>query len=107
MTAATRDVDARSLTVRLKEAARELGAAVAFMDVLPRAHVIEKLRQQRRNSVAVRAELLAMIPDFPGRYEAPHATDLLELWSGVFDNLSTWTDGILARLEAGGYHMTD
>ncbi|MET7771016.1 helix-turn-helix transcriptional regulator [Nocardia sp. NPDC005366] len=85
----------------------ELGAGIAFMDALPRAHVIEKLREQRRNSVAVREELLAMIPDFPGRYEPPHATDLLELWSGVFDNLSAWTGGILARLEAGEYRMRE
>lgn len=79
----------------------ELGAGIAFMDALPSVHVIEKLREQRRNSAAVRDDLLAMIPTFPGRYEPPHATDLLELWSGVFDNLATWTGGILARLEAG------
>lgn len=85
----------------------ELGAAIAFMDALPRAHVIKKLREQRRNSDTVRAELLAMIPDFPGRYEAPHATDLLELWSGVFANLTAWTGGILARLEAGEYHLRE
>ncbi|MEV0296302.1 PadR family transcriptional regulator [Nocardia sp. NPDC050710] len=85
----------------------ELGAGIAFMDALPRAHVIEKLREQRRNSAAIRDELLAMIPSFPGRYESPHATDLLELWSGVFDNLSGWTGSVLARLEAGEYRMSD
>lgn len=85
----------------------ELGAGIAFMDALPRAHVIEKLREQRRNAAAVRDDLIAMIPTFPGRYGPPHATDLLELWSGVFDNLSNWTGGVLERLEAGEYRMSD
>ncbi|MFD0363036.1 PadR family transcriptional regulator [Nocardia sp. GCM10030253] len=85
----------------------ELGAAIAFMDALPRAHVVEKLREQRRRSEAVRTELLAMIPTFPGRYEPPHATDLLELWSGVFGHLAGWTGGLLERLEAGEYRMSE
>ncbi|WP_280261187.1 PadR family transcriptional regulator [Nocardia abscessus] len=86
---------------------QELGAGIALMDALPRSHVIAKLREQRRRSEEVRADLLAMIRNFPGRYEAPHATDLLELWSGVFENLSTWTEGVLARLEAGEYRMPE
>ncbi|NEW50566.1 PadR family transcriptional regulator [Nocardia cyriacigeorgica] len=85
----------------------ELGAAIAFMDALPRAHVIDKLREQRHRSTEVRDGLLEMVPDFPGRHDAPHATDLLELWSGVFENLSGWTSGVLARLEAGEYRMAD
>ncbi|MBH0779859.1 PadR family transcriptional regulator [Nocardia bovistercoris] len=85
----------------------ELGAGIAFMDALPRAHVVAKLREQRRNSAATRDQLTAMIPEFPGRYEQPHATDLLELWSGVFDNLSAWTGRVLDRLEAGEYPMSD
>ncbi|MFI6166638.1 PadR family transcriptional regulator [Nocardia sp. NPDC051052] len=86
----------------------ELGAGIAFMDALPRAHVIEKLREQRRRSDEVRTSLLAMIPDFPGgRAEPPHTTDLLELWSSVFGNLAGWTEGLLERLEAGEYRMPE
>ncbi|MFI9405004.1 PadR family transcriptional regulator [Nocardia sp. NPDC052316] len=85
----------------------ELGAGIAFMDALPRAHVIEKLREQRRRSEEVRTGLLEMIPDFPARGEPPHATDLLELWSSVFGNLAGWTDGVLARLESGEYRMSE
>ncbi|MBF6257431.1 PadR family transcriptional regulator [Nocardia farcinica] len=85
----------------------ELGAAIAFMDALPRAHVVARLREQQRNAAAVRDDLLAMIPEFPARHEVPHATDLLELWSGVFDTLTRWTGGLVARLEAGEYHMSD
>lgn len=85
----------------------ELGAGIAFMDALPRAHVIAKLREQREGSRAIRDELLAMVGDYPGRYEPPHATDLLELWSGVFDNLTGWTAGVLDRLERGEYRMAD
>ncbi|MEV0246956.1 PadR family transcriptional regulator [Nocardia sp. NPDC050712] len=85
----------------------ELGAAIAFMDALPRAHILAKLREQQRNSAAVRDALTAMIPEFPGRHEPPHATDLLELWTGVFANLAGWTGGLIARLEAGEYRTTD
>lgn len=85
----------------------ELGAAIAFMDALPRAQVIDRLREQQRNAATVREQLLAMIPEFPGRYEVPHSTDLLELWSGVFENLSGWTGRLLARLEAGEYTLAD
>ncbi|WP_069162537.1 PadR family transcriptional regulator [Nocardia altamirensis] len=86
----------------------ELGAGIAFMDALPRAHVIEKLREQRRRSEEVRASLLEMVPTFTGgRYEPPHTTDLLELWSGVFGNLAGWTDGLLERLESGEYRMSE
>ncbi|MFE3442984.1 PadR family transcriptional regulator [Nocardia sp. NPDC059180] len=96
-------LDAALISVDMEE----LGAAIAFMDVLPRAHVIDRLREQRRLSREMRDDLLAMVPEFPGRHEAPHFTDLLELWSGVFENLSGWTSGVLARLEAGEYRMAD
>lgn len=85
----------------------ELGAGIAFMDALPREHVLAKLREQRRRSEEVRTGLLAMIPDFPTRHEPPHSTDLLELWSGVFGNLARWTDGLVARIEVGEYRMPD
>ncbi|NUS45187.1 MAG: PadR family transcriptional regulator [Mycobacteriaceae bacterium] len=85
----------------------ELGAGIAFMRALPRARVVELLTEQRARSAETRDGLLAMAPDFPARHETPHSTDLLELWSGVFANLSTWTDGLIARLEAGEYRMAD
>ncbi|MFI9503197.1 PadR family transcriptional regulator [Nocardia sp. NPDC052566] len=85
----------------------ELGAAIAFMDALPRAHVLEKLREQRRRSAEVRDQLIGMTGDFPGRYAPPHATDLLELWGSVFDNPAGWTGGMIERLEAGEYRMPD
>ncbi|MFI6865576.1 PadR family transcriptional regulator [Nocardia sp. NPDC050406] len=99
--------------VRLLETAlvsadmEELGAGIAFMDALPRARVVELLREQRERSEEIRVGLLAMIPEFPGRHVAPYSVDLLELWSGVFANLTEWTGGLLARLEAGEYHMAD
>jgi len=66
----------------------ELGAGVAFMDALSREEVLAHLREQQRSSAEVRDSLLAMVPQFPARQETPHAPDLLELWSGVFDNLT-------------------
>ncbi|MGY2060797.1 PadR family transcriptional regulator, partial [Nocardia gipuzkoensis] len=79
----------------------ELGAGVAFMDALPRARVIELLSEQRRRATEIRDDLQAMMPEFPGRYEAPHSPDLLELWSGVFAGFSDWTGRLVRRLEAG------
>ncbi|WP_194813689.1 PadR family transcriptional regulator [Nocardia sp. XZ_19_385] len=85
----------------------ELGAAIAFMDALPRAHILEKLREQQRHSAEIRDGLLAMKPEFPDRQEPPHLPDMLELWSGVFANLTGWTGGLIERLEAGEYRTTD
>ncbi|WP_280438032.1 PadR family transcriptional regulator [Nocardia carnea] len=85
----------------------ELGAGIAFMEALPRAEVIAKLREQRSRSEAIRTDLLAMVTDFPGRHEPPHFPDLLELWSGVFANLTGWTSGVLDRLERGEYRLAD
>ena len=82
-----------------------LGAGIAFMDALPRERVVALLRDQRARTLAVRDDLLAMIPDFPGRHAAPHATDLLELWSGVFDNLAGWNTALVTRMEAGEYRF--
>ncbi|MCM6775439.1 PadR family transcriptional regulator [Nocardia sp. CDC159] len=86
---------------------RELGAGVAFMDALPRARVMELLTDQRRRSAEVRDDLLAMVPGFPARPEAPHFPDLLELWSGVFGEFTHWTEQLVRRLESGEYRMAD
>ncbi len=85
----------------------ELGAGIALMDALPRARVIELLTAQRRHTTEIRDGLLAMMPEFPGRYEAPHSPDLLELWSGVFAGFTDWTGRLVERLEAGEYRMAD
>ncbi len=85
----------------------ELGAGIAFMDTLPRDEALTHLREQQRNSEEVRDSLLDLIPQFPGRDETPHAPDLLELWSGVFDNLAGWTGKLVHRLESGEYRMAD
>lgn len=85
----------------------ELGAGIAFMDALPRAEVVARLEEQRARSESIRTDLLAMIADYPGRHEPPHFPDLLELWSGVFDNLTGWTSGVLDRLERGEYALSD
>ena len=85
----------------------EHGAGIALMQALPRARVLELLAVQRRTTASVRDELLAMTPEFPGRYETPHSPDLLELWSGLFDNFTAWTGRLVERLEAGEYRMAD
>ncbi|BCK55473.1 PadR family transcriptional regulator [Nocardia wallacei] len=85
----------------------ELGAGIAFMDALPRQEVVDLLAAQERATTEIRDDLLAMRSEFPGRYDAPHSPDLLELWSGVFDNFTGWTGRLRRRLAAGEYRMAD
>ncbi|WP_280275043.1 PadR family transcriptional regulator [Nocardia wallacei] len=85
----------------------ELGAGIAFMDALPRQQVVDLLTTQQRATAEIRDGLLTMRSEFPSRYDAPYSPDLLELWSGVFDNFTGWTDRLLRRLAAGEYRMAD
>ena len=81
----------------------ELGAGVAFMQTLPREKVITLLREQRRKALETSDGLAGLEAHFPDRGPAPHTRDLLELWSGSVGATARWTEGLLARLEAGEY----
>jgi DNA-binding PadR family transcriptional regulator len=83
----------------------ELGAGIAFMQTLPRQHVIELLRQQHREVTKARDRLKKLIPLYPRRDEPPHTQDLLALWSGELAVRAGWTEKLIERLEAGEYVM--
>ncbi|WP_437733945.1 PadR family transcriptional regulator [Sorangium sp. So ce1335] len=85
----------------------ELGAGVAFMQTLPRRHVIDLLRAQHRRATENRDYLETLIPSFPRRDEPPHTQDLLALWIGGLAATATWTEALIKRLEAGEYVMAD
>lgn len=85
----------------------ELGAGIAFMQTLPRQHVIRLLREQHRRVTATRDNLDTLTPMFPRRDEPPHTQDLLTLWSGGLAATADWTEALIRRLEAGEYIMAD
>jgi DNA-binding PadR family transcriptional regulator len=96
-------VDAALTSVRLET----LSAAVAFMQALPRAQVLERLREQQRLARNAHDCLDGMIPGFPERAEPPHSADLLALWSATYAAQADWTAALIRRLEAGEYCMAD
>jgi DNA-binding PadR family transcriptional regulator len=83
----------------------ELGAGVAFMQALPRAHVLKLLRAQQKAATLNRDHLDRWVSDFEDRSQPPHTADLLELWSGSLTATAAWTARIIQRLEAGEYVM--
>jgi len=92
-------LDAALSSIQLEE----LGAGVAFMQALPRQHVLTLLRAQHRRATEISDGLEAMIPAFPHRDEPPHTQDLLALWSGGVAATARWTEQLIRRLEAGEY----
>lgn len=83
----------------------ELGAGVAFMQTLPRQHVLTLLREQHRHATENRDLLERLIPTFPDRDQPPHTQDLLTLWSGALAATASWSEKLIQRLEAGEYVM--
>lgn len=88
-------------------AMEELGAGIAFMQTLPRAHVLALLRDLHDRAIATVENLERLIPQFPHREEPPHTEDLLTLWSGGVAATAAWTAQLILRLEAGEYAMAD
>ena len=85
----------------------ELGAGFAFIRCLPRKHVISLLREQLRQTEAVRDDLKAMMADYPERNEPPYTQDLLALWSSNFASNANWTRGLIGRLMKGEYSFAE
>lgn len=96
-------LDAALSSIQLEE----LGAGAAFMQTLPRQHVVNLLRGQHRRATEIHDNLEKMIPMFPHREEPPHTRDLLALWSGGIAATASWTEKLIQRLEAGEYVMAD
>ncbi|MDQ8757313.1 PadR family transcriptional regulator [Sphingosinicella sp. LHD-64] len=84
----------------------ELGAGFAFMQALPRARVLALLREQLRQTEAVRDDLKTMMSDHPVRDKPPYSQDLLGLWSRSFGANAEWSRSLIERLERGEYSFT-
>jgi DNA-binding PadR family transcriptional regulator len=94
-------LDAALTSIQLEE----LGAGVAFMQTLPRQHVIDRLKEQHRRATEISRGLENMMPMFPQRDAPPHTQDLLALWSAAVGATARWTAQLIRRLEAGEYVM--
>ncbi|MBW4718248.1 PadR family transcriptional regulator [Saccharothrix obliqua] len=79
-----------------------LGAGLALLPALRRADAVELLRERLSALEAMRADAL----DQAGRGGRPgHVRELYGLWAHTADTGITWTQGLLARLEAGEHPM--
>ncbi|MFG3099562.1 PadR family transcriptional regulator [Streptomyces sp. NPDC048182] len=78
-------------------------AAVGFLVELERAEALELLRERIRRIGAWRAAVTEhYVPeDGPGRLG--HIGEIMNLWVHTADSDAAWTQGLIARLEAGAY----
>lgn len=80
-------------------------AALAYFTALPRAEVIDLLRQRVAALEEQRDEKKKAIADV--RQGTEHIGELFGLWGSAADSGIAWTQGLIRRLEAGEYIMVD
>ena len=85
----------------------ELGTGVAFMDQLPREHVLRLLGSTAERLASARAGLGQLLGRYPDRTPAPHTRDLLELWIENLAATARWLEALRARVGAGAYALPD
>ncbi|MFJ7152217.1 PadR family transcriptional regulator [Streptomyces sp. NPDC100445] len=78
-------------------------AAIGFLVELDRAEALELLRERVRRIGAWRASVTGhyLPPDGPGGLG--HIGEIMDLWVHTADSDVAWTQGLIARLEAGAY----
>ncbi|MFF9771373.1 PadR family transcriptional regulator [Streptomyces sp. NPDC053086] len=78
-------------------------AAIGFLVELPRAEVLELLRERMRRIERWRASVTEhYIPD-GGPAQLGHIGEIMHLWIHTADSHESWTRDLIARLEAGAY----
>jgi DNA-binding PadR family transcriptional regulator len=86
-------------------AIEELGTGVAFMDQLPREHVLRLLGTTHERLVAARDGLRMLLAQHPDRTPPPHTRDLLELWIGDLTATAHWLEALRHRVGSGAYRL--
>jgi DNA-binding PadR family transcriptional regulator len=84
-----------------------LGAGIAFMQALPRAHAADQLRKRQQQMEEVNEYLQSLRSSYPGPNDPEPLKELLGLWGTFFESGAAWTAGLIERLEAGAYTMLD
>ncbi|MYW20245.1 PadR family transcriptional regulator [Streptomyces sp. SID2955] len=78
-------------------------AALGFLVELPRAEVLELLRERMRRIGRWRTSVTEhYVPD-GGLEQLGHIGELMRLWLRTADSDEGWTQGLIARLEGGAY----
>ncbi|MYW46248.1 PadR family transcriptional regulator [Streptomyces sp. SID486] len=78
-------------------------AALGFLVELPRAEVLELLRERMRRIGRWRTSVTEhYVPD-GGLEQLGHIGELMRLWLRTADSDESWTQGLIARLEGGAY----
>ena len=80
----------------------QLGAALTMLPALPRTEALRLLRERLAAQEEIRDKARAQLDEEADR---PHWTELYRLWQHTAAGGVVWTEGLIARLEAGAYAM--
>lgn len=106
MTAAGRDEYFRLLREALTsydQGTDVLSAGLGAMVDLPRAEVVELLKERVRGIEAWRASVTDHYVPEQGPEVLGHIGEIMNLWVHTADAGAQWTRGLIARIEAGAY----
>ncbi|GAA3147750.1 PadR family transcriptional regulator [Streptomyces rameus] len=78
-------------------------AALGFLVELPRAEVLELLRDRLRRIGRWRDSVIEHYVPEGGPGQLGHIGEIMHLWIRTADSDEDWTRGLIARLEAGAY----
>ncbi|MFC0672843.1 PadR family transcriptional regulator [Brachybacterium hainanense] len=81
-------------------------AGIGFMTTLPRARVITLLRERLAAQHRRRARVMDEHARHPGA-DWEHHIEAIRFWEQSADAAIAWTEGVVARLEAGEHAMAD
>ncbi|WP_410564615.1 PadR family transcriptional regulator [Amycolatopsis sp. cmx-4-61] len=88
----------------------DLSAGISLMTSFPRARVINLLRHRLVHLEAEQRQARMMLEEVKASMELgtpEHVGELYRLWGGITDASLAWLEGLIARLEAGEYVMSD
>ncbi|MFJ3932146.1 MULTISPECIES: PadR family transcriptional regulator [unclassified Streptomyces] len=80
-----------------------LSAALGFIVDLPRAEAVELLRTRVRAIEEWRSSVTEYYTPPEGTASLGHIGEIMDFWLASADGGSTWTRGLIARIEAGAY----
>ncbi|CAA9407439.1 MAG: Transcriptional regulator, PadR family, partial [uncultured Pseudonocardia sp.] len=80
----------------------QLGAALTMLPALPRTEAVRLLRERLAALEEIRDKARAQLDE---QVDRPHWTELYGLWQHTAAGGVVWTEGLIARLEAGAYAM--
>ncbi len=83
-----------------------LAAGLAFMDSLPRKHVMELLHQNLKKQTELQAYIHSL-PTSPNPETPCQNPEVIGLWTNHVDSCVSRLSGLIARIDAGWYKFAD